>query len=301
MRTPQQALQDALDSGAVAAFIAGKTIESSDLRDTDCWRTVRSEPTFTHIHYKWRPTPLTFPAPPEGESWHNPDNITPEQVGEGYRLLLESELWNRDEENDFIHRWLNRGGWDASGWVGGNKDFTYRVPASTPFHWDKPKEPEWTLSRELPGFRPLRDGEEWYRLDGWTKEALPEGWRPLIKGEKYTPGQGNDEFSTYSDDRFHWQSCEASIPEFGFWRTQRPLPDHPKMIPLSPEDFIGAWLKIGDEYVSVDRIFCDSTEPIETTGAKWSIETLIEENVLVRLANTTEFVPCYKPKQKGEG
>lgn len=37
--------------------------------------------------------PLAFPAPPEGRSWHNPENLTPEQVGvaDGWRLVLSDE------------------------------------------------------------------------------------------------------------------------------------------------------------------------------------------------------------------
>jgi len=38
--------------------------------------------------------PLRLPDPPEGEEWHNPANLTPDQieVEKGYRLLLKSEI-----------------------------------------------------------------------------------------------------------------------------------------------------------------------------------------------------------------
>ena len=36
--------------------------------------------------------PLEFPKLPETEKWHNPDNLTPEQVGKEYRLITTTEL-----------------------------------------------------------------------------------------------------------------------------------------------------------------------------------------------------------------
>lgn len=83
----------------------------------------------------------TFPDPPEGEAWHNPHNLTPEQVGEGYRLLLRSEL-NRHEPVAFIEVWKSET-WvkPTIGFNACNYGNNYRVPALTPFHWDKPKEP----------------------------------------------------------------------------------------------------------------------------------------------------------------
>lgn len=96
---------------------------------------------FDWCRFDYRIKPKEFPAPPEGESWHNPDNLTPEQVGEGYRLLLESEIIERRKPIAFIDRWLNKE-WNGASWWGSVKSRTYRAPLSTPFHWDKPKEPE---------------------------------------------------------------------------------------------------------------------------------------------------------------
>jgi hypothetical protein len=47
-----------------------------------------------------------FPEPPAGEEWHNPDELSPEQVGvnDGWRLLLESET-QEDERVDYIELW----------------------------------------------------------------------------------------------------------------------------------------------------------------------------------------------------
>jgi hypothetical protein len=40
---------------------------------------------------EYRIKPLELPVLPEGEEWHNPFNLTPEQVGYGWRLMLKSE------------------------------------------------------------------------------------------------------------------------------------------------------------------------------------------------------------------
>lgn len=60
--------------------------------------------------------------------FHNPDNLTPEQVGEGYRLLLKSEVKYRDNQGD-IHRWDEfEDKWNDGGW---GEAETYRVPLAT--------------------------------------------------------------------------------------------------------------------------------------------------------------------------
>lgn len=82
-----------------------------------------------------------FPDPPAGEVWHNPENLTPEQVGEGYRLLLASEISTKRNAEYFIEYWHSTGRWSNDGACGACQRDTYRVPSSTAFHWDKPKEP----------------------------------------------------------------------------------------------------------------------------------------------------------------
>ena len=115
--------------------------------------------------------------------YHNPDNLIAEQVGEGYRLLLKSELIQRPESLE-IHCWdEQQSKWDTNGWRGYGSGLTYRVPLST---WPLPEEPEWTLGNSVNGFT-LSEGQQWHRLD-WTREMLPEGWRPHIDGEAIEEG-----------------------------------------------------------------------------------------------------------------
>ncbi len=84
----------------------------------------------------------------------------------------------------------------------------------------RPK-PAWTLSRNLPGFRALVDGEEWHRKD-FTEEMLAGGWRPLLLGES-----ANKEDEFIRDSWSGWDNCVPSqTGGTDFWRrrTRRPLP-----------------------------------------------------------------------------
>jgi hypothetical protein len=70
----------------------------------------------------YRVKPLDFAPIPDGAERHNPDNLTPEQVGEGYRLLVTQEA------DGGYHRMENSGYWDPT-----DSTWTYR----SSWHWDK--------------------------------------------------------------------------------------------------------------------------------------------------------------------
>lgn len=96
----------------------------------------------------------------------------------------------------------------------------------------------WTLSRHIPGFRELFEGEEWCGSN-WTQEMLPEGSRPLLVDEKVVSGERNDEFySDYGTSASFWcwvrAICRPALSHEK-WRTRRPLPK-PSPQPLSAED-----------------------------------------------------------------
>lgn len=123
-----------------------------------------------------KPAPLAWPEKPSWLEWHNPDNLTPEQVGEGYRLLTTKE---REQGIGFgrndVQRWFC-GEWDNNegrGYAAAWTERTYRVPASTPY-------PEWQLPEPPPGRR-------WHR-DDFTPDMLPQGYRPLLEGEAWITG-----------------------------------------------------------------------------------------------------------------
>ena len=88
------------------------------------------------------------------------------------------------------------------------------------------------LGRSVNGHE-LKEGQQWHRTD-WSEDMLPEGWRPLIKGEQVHDG----------DQRFHSEYGLQTFPvktEYGrmaayviagpehiHFRTRRPLPPPPK-------------------------------------------------------------------------
>ncbi len=88
--------------------------------------------------------PLQFPDPPSGYGgWHNPENLTPEQVGidEGWRLCLKEEQARRgiDEISEIGGPWMV-----VEGLAGSlDSDFTYRTreplppPKPTPEELDR--------------------------------------------------------------------------------------------------------------------------------------------------------------------
>lgn len=290
----------------VQALVDGKTLQHKvsdgwiDMLYTD----FSSDPE----SYRIKPTP--FPPIPEQYTWHNPDCLTAEQVGDGCRLLVVGE--NDGRHKDIAQRWSVLIGWDEA-MDGSGVISTYRIPIQTPFpngqfiqdgklvtpwvpkfkvgdevqianphhNWDhglrkiekvimdrkryvlsgdshetswpesalKPyslSNSPWSLSRHIPGFRPLRDGEEWHRTD-WTEEMLEGGWRPLLKGEALLR-----EDEIFQNSRNAVWGNPISIPWFAgtdggetrggdpksifFIRTRRPLPEPPKRVPLGPED-----------------------------------------------------------------
>lgn len=106
--------------------------------------------------------------------------------------------------------------------------------------------PPWSLTRHLPGFRELLPSENYHRLD-FTEADLPEGWRPLLKGEKILIGD-----ETSWDDGKTWQKVRGlanqsvdSVNTVNL-RTRRPLPSAPKVVAWDcPEDVPGpvCWLR----------------------------------------------------------
>ncbi len=90
------------------------------------------------------PEPLAFPDPPHGYAFHNPENLTPEQVGisSGWRLMVEGELradgtqWWNDHEFEFVPGAKHRLG-DSMG-----MNTTYRTKAPLPAPKPTPEEIE---------------------------------------------------------------------------------------------------------------------------------------------------------------
>ncbi len=73
------------------------------------------------------PAPTVFPDPPHGWEWHNPENLTPAQVGiaDGWRLCLAGETATAGCEQNNPHGWTYFG--IARAPFGGGYVLTYRT------------------------------------------------------------------------------------------------------------------------------------------------------------------------------
>lgn len=69
---------------------------------------------------------------PSGMQWHNPDRLTPEQVGDGYRLCVPEEL---DGRHKGVAEYWYGPSWGSAGTahLRSNGSITFRVPVTTPF------------------------------------------------------------------------------------------------------------------------------------------------------------------------
>lgn len=133
---------------------------------------------------------LTLATPPDKRPLHNPDNLTAEQVGAGYRLILLGEPFNpKAEYMERKDRWLAT--IQSSEY---NLHFTYRLPLSTPWpEVEKPEPREVDLGPEdVPPNSALR-------LVTWDAgvHVMPSVWR---SGVSFAIKEGVD-YSTYTNLR----------------------------------------------------------------------------------------------------
>jgi hypothetical protein len=82
--------------------------------------------------------------------------------------------------------------------------------------------PAWQLPPPPPG-------RQWHRVDGWTEEMLPQGYRPLMLDEPYIAG---DEYLSTLQGEFYVETYDGNCPVNpcypSFCRTKRPLPSLPQ-------------------------------------------------------------------------
>jgi len=74
---------------------------------------------------------------------------------------------------------------------------------------------------------PPPPGKQWHREDGWTAEMLPQGYRPLIEGEKLQRTYDSFTHTTYPQNMFvvvlGLDGQYPANPKGSFYRTTRPL------------------------------------------------------------------------------
>jgi hypothetical protein len=102
----------------------------------------------------------------------------------------------------------------------------------------------WTLGRSVNGFT-LGEGQEWHRED-FTEDMLPDGWRPLLMGEKDQPDDEEldgeswkNTLEIYKEQAGEWRT-NAADPHS---RTRRPIPAAEKKPMLTPEQVADGWIE----------------------------------------------------------
>lgn len=196
---------------------------------------------------------LALATPPDGRPLHNPNNLTTEQVGAGYRLAVEG-----DKLDTSCHYWSDDKSWKfchACSHLGSHE--TYRLPLSVP--WPEPQpdpyaelkkahaegkviqilnaqnryvdaDPTWHSPPEAYRIKPEPTfqlptpppGMQWHREDGWREGDLPQGTRPLVVNEESQPG---DEHWTLGRGPWKALNLGGFIYDEGHTRcrTRRPL------------------------------------------------------------------------------
>ncbi len=121
------AVMEAFRDGKMVQCISADPVPDQEWRDfgKNC------KPSWNWIEFDYRIKPLEFPPLPEGLTWHNKDGLTPEQVGEGWRLLVQGEVIPTGSQ----YWWVDGGTWHPSNrtMLHQNGRDTLRCPSSTPF------------------------------------------------------------------------------------------------------------------------------------------------------------------------
>ncbi len=200
----------------------------------------------------------------EGQEWHKADSWTKEMLPDGYRPMIKGEIWRALDEfkKPEGEKWtaemeVYNGTFLKVGY-GGFKNYYFRSKRPLPA-----VETPWQLTREIKGFRPLADGEEWHRND-WTKDMLPDGWRPLLLNEQHVAG---DEYKSSKDGKFRPQfnSPHTVHAHYKHRRTRRPLPV------LTPAQIADGWLEWhGGECPVWDRSIPNVMFRDGDTHGKWN-------------------------------
>lgn len=111
-----------------AAHASGKTIQVRLRTNSEVygWVDCPKPSWVSDVEYRIKPE-----KPQTAHEFHNPDGLSPEQIGDEYRLLLKAEIHYRDALSNEIQCWSPSSQKFISGpWRGGSHR-TYRVPLAT--------------------------------------------------------------------------------------------------------------------------------------------------------------------------
>lgn len=140
--------------------------------------------------------------------FHNPANLTPDQVGEGYRLLLKSEIKGRKCSSE-IGMWLPTiRVWEHEGVNGSCEKSIYRAPLAT---WPLPElEDQSTDWIEWHGGEcPLKDDE----VEEWEYKTGQPNFIALCPPSSYIWNHRDDESANIAAYRvLKWKKKEYAMP-----------------------------------------------------------------------------------------
>ena len=242
--------------------------------------------------YEIRPVLVT---PDDGRKLNNPDNLTAEQVGVGYKLTLEEQMDGKCHSEGV---WWTGQSWvkpvNYTGWCRPKND-TIRIPLSTP--WPEAK-PAWTMP-EPPA------GTQWHKPGTLPQQDWKDGWRPLLLGEKIMEG---DEVWSWGKGPWaepSWADKKVTGRNHPF-RTKRPLPvepvkPEPKYGPLEQSDILlGDAVKRHDNLSWALIVVCtdNGVEIAESNGSFFRTFThLFTDGWTIKHVGQTEWQPCRKEVQ----
>jgi hypothetical protein len=180
-----------------------------------------------------------------------------------------------------------------------NKEWT-DIDSPSWFPSDQYRVKPWSLTNHLPGFRPLVDGEEWHRQD-FAEDMLPEGWRPLLKGET-----DREDCEWLSDHGGNWQKIAEALSSGSaneHWnrrRTRRPLPPLPdpqrELVPLEASDVPpGSVFRLKDDPDGFDAFAAVNASGVvlaNRLGHRFSWEKMMNQWEIKRPGE--DWQPCSK-------
>ncbi len=254
----------------VQALADGKTIQ---IQIGDQWQD-REDVNFGVNPNAYRIKPLSFAPIPDGSTRHNPDGLTAEQVGDGWRLTTDQENKKMREEGvctKECYAWLDNE-WSSRGnWNGGSLSCTYRVPLSTPY----------------PDGSKIVDGK------------LVKPWQPKFKvGDRVQSFDGTFKgpisLINYSTATFHIEGCSLD------WTDENviPLPEPAAQVPLEIEDVPGGslfrWPEGKESRFSLMTMNHTYVYFADSTLFKKTWEWLMDNAQILR-PGQTEWLPCSKP------
>lgn len=146
----------------------------------------------------------------------------------------------------------------------------------------------------------------WHR-SGWTEEMLPEGWRPMLYGEKFQPGDEIIHSKGYWENisnvlvgSTHW------IPASGdtrYSRTRRTLPEqNTDLIPMSRDDFPDSCMLLNPKLNGfISRIVCRTNSSMKVNAyGEVTYEKLLSDGWMWKKPGDDTWKPCGKPRVKRE-